>query len=307
MSTEGQWSVRGRTRAVMTPLNNSQGKLAPAINITMVHISDIISGKTPFPHPNTATPQEIDSDKTLVMEEEMVLSPAPLQSASKPAAALGTTVTNLSLQECHVDYSIRDAWTPVSPWKKQSKKTAESIIPIEGQNNQHPISQEKFEHPQPVSKHISFGLPISNPYLKPKQKQTSSSPKEAHPKNLLPASNSPVPRYRNTDETSSIPMTQYFLQFSIDCSSFSRSESTTYDKIWSVIKILLQSQGSISVVPPSLYALPSIFSNRESPSKQQLWLIQKYIYQGRMLPTSFSGKNSSAIQQFLPFYQKTSR
>ena len=64
----------------------------------------------------------------------MVLSPAQLQSASKLAAALGTTVTNLSLQECHVDYPIRDRWTAVSPRKKRSKKTAETIIPIEGQN-----------------------------------------------------------------------------------------------------------------------------------------------------------------------------
>jgi hypothetical protein len=197
----------------------------------MVHISDIISGKTPFPHPNTATLQVLDSDQTLVMEEEMVFSPAPLQSASKPAAALGATVSNLSSQECHVDYSIRDRLTAVSPRKKRSKKTAESIIPIEGQNNQHPISQEEFEHSQPVSKSISFGLPISNPYLKPKQKQTFSSPKEAHPKNLLLASNSPEPRYRNTDEASAIPMTQSFLQFSIDCSSFSGSESTIYGKV----------------------------------------------------------------------------
>ena len=89
----------------------SQAKKAPAINITTVHISNILSGQTPFPHPNTATPQELDSDQTLVMEEEMVLSPAPLQSASKPAAALGTTATNLSSQELHVDYSIREKWS----------------------------------------------------------------------------------------------------------------------------------------------------------------------------------------------------
>jgi hypothetical protein len=58
--------------------NNSQAKKAPAINITTVHISNILLGKTPFPHPNTATPQALDSDQTLVMEEEMVLSHAPL-------------------------------------------------------------------------------------------------------------------------------------------------------------------------------------------------------------------------------------
>jgi hypothetical protein len=44
--------------------NNSQAKKAPAINITTVHISDILSGKTPFPHPNIATPQVLDSDQT---------------------------------------------------------------------------------------------------------------------------------------------------------------------------------------------------------------------------------------------------
>jgi hypothetical protein len=148
--------------------NNSQAKEAPAINITTVHISGILLGKTSFPHPNTPMLQILDSDQTLVIEEEMIPSPAPFQSASKPAAALGTTATNLSSQELHVDYSIRDKWTAVSPRKKRSKKTAESIIPIEGPNNQHPISQEEFEHPQPVSKRISFGLPISNPYSKPK-------------------------------------------------------------------------------------------------------------------------------------------
>jgi hypothetical protein len=157
----------------------------------------------------------------------------------------------------------------VSPRKKQSKKTAETIIPIEGQTNQHPILQEDFEYPQLVSKCISFGLPISNPYLKPKQKQTFSSSKEAHSKNLLPTSNSPVSQGRNTCETSAIPMTQSFLKFSIDCSSFSGSESTSYGKVWSVIKLLLQSQVGLSVIPPSFHALPSIFSNRELPSKQQ--------------------------------------
>jgi hypothetical protein len=162
--------------------------------------------------------------------------------------------------------------------KKRSKKAAETIIPIEGQTNQHPILQEDFEHPQPVSKCISFGLPISNPYSKPKQKQTFSSSKEAHPKNLLPVSNSPVPRYRYSDETSAIPMTQSFLQFSIDCSSFSGSESTTYGKVQSVIKILLQSQVGLSVIPPFFHALPSIFCNRELPPKQQLQLICKYIH-----------------------------
>ena len=44
------------------------------------------------------------------------------------------------------------------------------------------------------------------------------------------------------------------------------------------------------MIPPSFHALPSIFSNRELPSKQQLWLVCKYIHQGRMLPTSFLGK-----------------
>ena len=85
-------------------------------------------------------------------------------------------------------------------------------------------------------------------------------------------------------------MTQSFLQFSIDGSSPSGSESTSFGKVRSVIKLLLQSQVSLSVIPSSFHALPSIVSNRELPSKQQLRLVRKYIHQGRMLPTSFSGK-----------------
>jgi hypothetical protein len=85
-------------------------------------------------------------------------------------------------------------------------------------------------------------------------------------------------------------MTQSFLQVLIDCSSPSGSESTSFGKVRSVIKLLLQSQVGLSVIPPSFHTLPSIFSNRELPSKQQLWMVRKYIHQGRMLPTSFSGK-----------------
>ena len=145
-------------------------------------------------------------------------------------------------------------------------------------------------HTQPVSKRISFELPISNPYLNSKQKQAFSSSNKNHSKNPLPASNNPVPQGRNTCETPAIPMTQSFLQFSIDCSSPSGSESTSYGKVRSVIKLLLQSQGGLSVIPPSFHALPSTFSNRELPSKQQSRLVHKYIHQGRMLPTSFSGR-----------------
>ena len=59
---------KGQNQGTDDSSNNSQGKKAPAINITMVHISNIISGKTHFPHPNTATPQGIDPDQTLEME-----------------------------------------------------------------------------------------------------------------------------------------------------------------------------------------------------------------------------------------------
>jgi hypothetical protein len=121
---------KGQSQGSDDSSNNSQAKKAPVINITMVHISNIISGKTSFPHPNTATLQVLDSDQTLVMEKEMVLSPTPFQSASKPAAALGTTVTNLSLQECHVDSSIRDTWTPVNPRKSGPRREQNPSYPL---------------------------------------------------------------------------------------------------------------------------------------------------------------------------------
>ena len=149
----------------------------------------------------------------------------------------------------------------MSPRKKRSKKTAETIITIEGPNNQHPISQEEFEHPHSVSKRISFGLPINNPYLKPKQKQALSLSRKNHSKNFSPASNSPVPQGRNISETPATPMTQSLLQLSIDYSLPSGSESTSYGKVRSGIKLPLHSQVGLSVIPPSFHALPSIFSH----------------------------------------------
>ena len=53
---------KGQNQGSDDSSNNSQAKKAPAINITMVHISNIVSGKTPFPHTNTATPEGVDSD-----------------------------------------------------------------------------------------------------------------------------------------------------------------------------------------------------------------------------------------------------
>jgi hypothetical protein len=126
--TSIEW--KGHNQGSDDSSNNSQANKAPAINITLVHISNILSGKTPFPHPNTATPQELDFDQILVMEEEMALSPAPFQSASKPAAALGTTVTNLSSQECYVDLSIRDRWTAVNPRKSGPRRQQKPSYPL---------------------------------------------------------------------------------------------------------------------------------------------------------------------------------
>ena len=61
------------------------------------------------------------------------------------------------------DGTTKGAWTAVSPKKKRSKKATEhSTTPqAQGRHPNPPI--ERYNHPQPVSKRISFGLP-TNPY-----------------------------------------------------------------------------------------------------------------------------------------------
>jgi hypothetical protein len=129
----------------------------------MVHISDIISGKTPFPHPNTATPQGIDSDQTLVMGEGMVFSPAPIQSASKPAAVLGTTETNICSQERNVDYLIRDRWSAVSPKKCGSRRQQNPSYPLRAKTTNIPCHKKNSSTHNQFQSTFPSGFQSVNP------------------------------------------------------------------------------------------------------------------------------------------------
>ena len=189
--------------------------------------------------------------------------------------------TNLSIPENN-NISISpgnttiNTWTELSPKKKRPKKgqTQEAICLL---------VPEKFDHPQPVSKRISFGLPPNNPYLKPAS--NTQIPPPPCQTNILKDT-----KTNNTSNGPTASITQSYLKLRIDLSSTSLSDINTIQMVRSVIKIILQSKTGLSVVPPSHQEVPTIFGNCELPERSQTRSMRRYVHQGRMLPTSFSGK-----------------
>ena len=114
-------------------------------SIPFIKISDIITGKVPFPHPNTS-----NTKHTLVMDEEH-LKDNNYTMLSTPAAVAPSTGSNHSNARSS-DGTTRGAWTAMSPKKKQSKKATEHRATPQAQGR-HPNSPiERYNHPQPVSK-----------------------------------------------------------------------------------------------------------------------------------------------------------
>ena len=136
-------------------------------SIPFIKILDLITGKVPFPHPNTS-----NINHTLVMDEEH-LKANIYTRLSTPAAVAQSTCNDHSNANSN-DGTTMEAWTVVRPKKKQSKKATEhSTTPqAQGRHPNPPI--ERYNHPQPVSTRISFGLP-TNPYAisKPTTKVTA--------------------------------------------------------------------------------------------------------------------------------------
>ena len=125
---------------------------------------DIITGKVPFPHPNTS-----NTKRTLVMDEEHLK--ANNYTRLSTSAAVAPSACSDHCNASSSDGTTRGAWTAVSPKKKWSKKATEHSTTPQAQGR-HPNSPIKgYNHPQPVSKRISLGLP-TNPYAtsKPKTK-----------------------------------------------------------------------------------------------------------------------------------------
>jgi hypothetical protein len=133
-------------------------------SIPFIKISDIITGKVPFPHPNTS-----NTKHTLEMDEENLK--ANNYNRLSTSAAVAPSTCNDHSNASGSDGTTRGAWTAVSPKKKRSKKATEhSTTPqAQGRHLNSPI--ERYNHPQPVSKRISFGLPtIHMPHQSLQQK-----------------------------------------------------------------------------------------------------------------------------------------
>jgi hypothetical protein len=84
-------------------------------SIPFIKISDIITGKVPFPHPNTSNTSKIKH--TLVMDEEH-LKANKFTRLSTPAAVATSTCSDHSNASSN-DGTTRGAWTAVSPKKKR--------------------------------------------------------------------------------------------------------------------------------------------------------------------------------------------
>ena len=136
-------------------------------SIPFIKISDIITGKVPFPHPNAS-----DTKHTLVMDEEH-LKANNFTRLSTPAVVAPSTCSDHS-NASSSDGTTEGVWTAVTPKKKRSKKTTEHSTTLQAQGRHPNPHIERYNHPQPVSKRISFGLP-TNPYAtsKPKTKVTA--------------------------------------------------------------------------------------------------------------------------------------
>jgi hypothetical protein len=97
--------------------------------------------------------ENLNDNNYTMLSTSAALDPSACSDHSNDSSNYGTT---------------RESWTAVSPKKKQSKKkrskkaTEQSTTPqAQGRHPNSPI--ERYNHPQPVAKRISFGLP-TNPY-----------------------------------------------------------------------------------------------------------------------------------------------
>jgi hypothetical protein len=76
----------------------------------------------------------------------------------------------------------------------------------------------------------------------------------------------------------------------VDNSSQQGNDKNTLQTIRSIIKIILHSTDSLSVIPPAYQEVPAIRGNKELPTRENIKLMCRYMHQCQMSPTYFSGK-----------------
>ena len=152
-------------------------RAAPAkLSIPYMNIQDIISGKKTFPHltRNKADTRVMDEEEISILSEQVTPKPLP---PSTYVTHLYTSDSDDTMQS-HDQEATMERWIPVSPKKKRSKQAPKRCNASDHtEADPWQSSPEQFDHPQPVSKRISFGLPI-NSYVN--SKDTATAAKNIH-------------------------------------------------------------------------------------------------------------------------------
>ena len=107
-------------------------------SIPFIKISDIITGKVPFPRPNTN-----NTNNTLVMDEEH-LKANNYTRLSAPAAVAPSTCNDHSNANTN-DCIAMEAWPTVSPKKMRSKKATEHSTTPSGPGQALEFTYQKVE------------------------------------------------------------------------------------------------------------------------------------------------------------------
>ena len=173
----------------------------------------------------------------------------------------------------------------MSPTKKRTKWSLDAGIKNKSDlKTLHATNKKVLDHPEPVSKRISFGLPISKHEALAHHKSHPCSP-DTHTQDSGKSNTRQQCQGEHT-----LPSSKSFLCFTIECDSSSSTEVPTIQTVRSVIKSILRSQEVLVIILPTFHDLAPIWSNRELPEKKNTRLMRPYIHQGRMLTASFSGK-----------------
>ena len=140
-------------------------------SIPFIKILDIITGKVPFPHPNTS-----NTNNTLVMDEEH-LKANNFTRLSTSAAVDPSTCSDHSNDSSNYGTTKGGGWTAVSPKKKRSKKTTEQSTTPQAQGRHPNPPIESYNHPQPVSeKNLLWTTSKSICHIKAYNKSSSHKP-----------------------------------------------------------------------------------------------------------------------------------
>ena len=159
-------NYKSKTKKKTLPAYSNSNTQHPK-NVNYIHISNIISGKSSFPGLNTTNKQTLHGSQLQSMEDDIVgpttaLFKLPVPEATPTLEATEPINKPNNPEKPHDN--IDNHWTTVSPNKKRSKKSLDTGSKNKSDfKNSHATNNKVFDHPEPVSKKISFGLPISKP------------------------------------------------------------------------------------------------------------------------------------------------